>query len=129
MRAWTKPKSNITELLQEVQVLAAKRDRTVDPANRRTGEPASPRNRKVNPQTNGQGTPSGPPGPDQVAVLARFAGTLDGTSSRKFLQLSVASVRRWRLLRTGPKYLKIGTAVRYRREDVEWLNSCVAGLD
>ncbi len=43
----------------------------------------------------------------------------------KFLQLSVASVRRWRLFRTGPKYLKIGAAVRYRREDVEdWLSSC-----
>jgi len=40
----------------------------------------------------------------------------------KFLQLSVASVRRWRLFRTGPKYLKIGAAVRYRREDVE---SCI----
>ena len=26
--------------------------------------------------------------------------------------LSVASVRRWRLLRQGPKYIKIGAAVR-----------------
>jgi predicted DNA-binding transcriptional regulator AlpA len=42
----------------------------------------------------------------------------------KFLQLSVASVRRWRLFRTGPKYLKIGAAVRYRSEDLEmWLDS------
>jgi predicted DNA-binding transcriptional regulator AlpA len=48
----------------------------------------------------------------------------------KFLQLSVASVRRWRLFRTGPKFLKIGAAVRYRREDVEaWLSSRHAGLD
>jgi predicted DNA-binding transcriptional regulator AlpA len=46
----------------------------------------------------------------------------------KFLQLSVASVRRWGLFRTGPKYLKIGAAVRYRREDVEaWLSSAVQG--
>jgi predicted DNA-binding transcriptional regulator AlpA len=36
--------------------------------------------------------------------------------------LSVASVRRWRLLRQGPKYLKIGSAVRYRAEDISgWL--------
>jgi hypothetical protein len=36
--------------------------------------------------------------------------------------LSVASVRRWRLLRQGPKYLKIGAAVRYRPEDLaSWL--------
>lgn len=38
--------------------------------------------------------------------------------------LSVASVRRWRLFRQGPKYLKIGSAVRYRLEDVRsWLDS------
>jgi predicted DNA-binding transcriptional regulator AlpA len=48
----------------------------------------------------------------------------------KFLQLSFASVRRLRLFRTCPKYLKIGAAVRYRRADVEgWLSSCGAGLD
>jgi predicted DNA-binding transcriptional regulator AlpA len=42
--------------------------------------------------------------------------------------LSVASVRRWRLLRVGPKYLKIGAAVRYRPEDVEtWINSRPTG--
>jgi len=32
--------------------------------------------------------------------------------------LSVASVRRWRLLRQGPKYLKIGAAVRYKPEEI-----------
>ena len=38
--------------------------------------------------------------------------------------LSVASVRRWRLLRQGPPYLKIGSAVRYRREHVaSWLET------
>ncbi len=38
--------------------------------------------------------------------------------------LSVASVRRWRLLRTGPKYLKIGAAVRYKTEDISaWLEN------
>jgi predicted DNA-binding transcriptional regulator AlpA len=42
--------------------------------------------------------------------------------------LSVASVRRWRLLRQGPKYLKIGAAVRYRAEDLRaWLESRPAG--
>lgn len=36
--------------------------------------------------------------------------------------LSVASVRRWRLFKQGPKYLKLGAAVRYRIEDVRaWL--------
>jgi predicted DNA-binding transcriptional regulator AlpA len=42
--------------------------------------------------------------------------------------LSVASVRRWRLLRQGPKYLKIGAAVRYKPEDVSaWLASRPSG--
>lgn len=43
----------------------------------------------------------------------------------KYIKLSVTSVRRWRWLRKGPKFVKIGAAVRYRRGDVEaWLNSC-----
>jgi predicted DNA-binding transcriptional regulator AlpA len=42
--------------------------------------------------------------------------------------LSVASVRRWRLLRQGPKYLKIGAAVRYKPGDVSaWLESRPSG--
>jgi predicted DNA-binding transcriptional regulator AlpA len=42
--------------------------------------------------------------------------------------LSVASVRRWRLLRRGPKYLKIGSAVRYKSEDISaWLESRPTG--
>ena len=42
--------------------------------------------------------------------------------------LSVASVRRWRLLRQGPRFLKIGSAVRYRSEDISaWLNSRPTG--
>lgn len=42
--------------------------------------------------------------------------------------LSVASVRRWRLLRSGPKYLKIGASVRYKPEDVAaWIESRPSG--
>jgi predicted DNA-binding transcriptional regulator AlpA len=42
--------------------------------------------------------------------------------------LSVASVRRWRLLRQGPKYIKIGAAVRYKAEDISaWLESRPSG--
>jgi predicted DNA-binding transcriptional regulator AlpA len=32
--------------------------------------------------------------------------------------LSVASVRRWRFLKQGPRYLKISASVRYRPSDV-----------
>jgi predicted DNA-binding transcriptional regulator AlpA len=42
--------------------------------------------------------------------------------------LSVASIRRWRLLRQGPKFLKIGAAVRYKPEDISaWLESRPSG--
>ena len=38
--------------------------------------------------------------------------------------LSVASVRRWRLRKIGPRATKIGAAVRYKPEDVKaWLDS------
>ena len=38
--------------------------------------------------------------------------------------MSLASVRRWRLLRQGPVYIKIGAAVRYRPADLTgWLDS------
>jgi predicted DNA-binding transcriptional regulator AlpA len=42
--------------------------------------------------------------------------------------LSVASVRRWRLFKQGPKYLKLGSAVRYRAEDIKaWLETRPTG--
>jgi predicted DNA-binding transcriptional regulator AlpA len=48
----------------------------------------------------------------------------------KRLQVSVACVRRWRLERRGPRYLKIGSLVRYRPEDIQhWLMSCPSGGD
>jgi predicted DNA-binding transcriptional regulator AlpA len=44
--------------------------------------------------------------------------------------MSLASVRRWRLLNQGPKYLKIGAAVRYRLEDLSvWIESRPTGGD
>lgn len=44
--------------------------------------------------------------------------------------MSLASVRRWRLLRQGPKYLKIGAAVRYKPEDLTaWLEARPTGGD
>jgi predicted DNA-binding transcriptional regulator AlpA len=43
----------------------------------------------------------------------------------EYLNMSVSTVRQWRWIRKGPKFLKIGRAIRYRRTDAEtWLNSC-----
>ena len=42
--------------------------------------------------------------------------------------LSVASVRRWRLFKQGPKYLKLGASVRYKSTDIAaWLDSRPTG--
>lgn len=46
----------------------------------------------------------------------------------ELLTVSVATIRRWRLLRQGPRYIKVGAAVRYRSDDVgAWLASCPTG--
>lgn len=37
----------------------------------------------------------------------------------KRLNVSVASLRRWRLLSRGPQFVKIGGLVRYRPEDLD----------
>jgi predicted DNA-binding transcriptional regulator AlpA len=42
--------------------------------------------------------------------------------------MSLASVRRWRLLKRGPRFIKLGAAVRYRFADVQsWLESRPTG--
>lgn len=46
----------------------------------------------------------------------------------RITRMSVASIRRWRLLRQGPKFIKISSAVRYKPEDVAgWLESRPSG--
>jgi excisionase family DNA binding protein len=46
----------------------------------------------------------------------------------KELNLSLASLRRWRLEKRGPRFIKVGSLVRYRPEDVEaWLASLPTG--
>lgn len=57
-----------------------------------------------------------------------FGRLLNEHDVARITGLSVASVRRWRLLRQGPKYLKIGAAVRYKLEDIDaWLASRPTG--
>ena len=46
----------------------------------------------------------------------------------KRLSVSLASVRRWRLERRGPQFIKVGSLVRYRPEAFEsWLASLPTG--
>lgn len=49
---------------------------------------------------------------------------LDEKHVAKVTHMSLPTVRRWRLLNQGPKFLKLGAAVRYRPEDLAaWINS------
>jgi hypothetical protein len=46
----------------------------------------------------------------------------------KRLNVSVASLRRWRLLNRGPQFLKVGSLVRYQPEELDaWLASLPTG--
>jgi excisionase family DNA binding protein len=46
----------------------------------------------------------------------------------KRLNVSLASLRRWRLLRRGPAFVKVGSLVRYQPEDLDaWLASLPTG--
>jgi hypothetical protein len=58
----------------------------------------------------------------------RLLDLLDERDVARITRMSLASVRRWRLLRRGPRYLKIGSSVRYRPADLfAWLDSCPSG--
>jgi predicted DNA-binding transcriptional regulator AlpA len=59
-----------------------------------------------------------------AAVHNLFETFLKEEDIARITGLSLATVRRWRLRRQGPKYLKIGSAVRYKPEDLSaWLAS------
>ncbi|MGJ5813672.1 helix-turn-helix transcriptional regulator [Paludibaculum fermentans] len=65
------------------------------------------------------------PAPTKTPSLQDLPEMLNEKEVAEYLILSVASVARWRLFRKGPKFVKFGSAVRYRREEVQpWLNSC-----
>jgi predicted DNA-binding transcriptional regulator AlpA len=63
-----------------------------------------------------------------MAVLSTLEVLLNEYDVARITGLSVASVSRWRLLKKGPTFLKIGAAVRYRSEDLAaWLASRLTG--
>jgi hypothetical protein len=53
---------------------------------------------------------------------------LTETEVSKQLRVSLAALRKWRVMRRGPRFVKIGSLVRYRPGDVEdWLASLPVG--
>jgi predicted DNA-binding transcriptional regulator AlpA len=62
------------------------------------------------------------------AVPNQLVQLLNEHAVAKLLGVSVATVRRWRLLREGPKFIRVGAAsVRYRSEDLAaYIEQCPA---
>ena len=53
---------------------------------------------------------------------------LTETDVAKKLRVTLGCLRRWRLERRGPKFLKLGALVRYRPDDIaDWLESRPVG--
>ena len=53
---------------------------------------------------------------------------LTETEVAKQLRVSLAALRKWRVLNRGPLFLKIGSLVRYRQADIDqWLESVPVG--
>lgn len=113
--------SKIIELLREVHLIAFKE---IERLNLRIAEleshvchPApAPAKAKVVERTTAN--PPSASKPQEIGLLTEH-------EVAAYLKISVASVRRWRSFRTGPKFVKIGSSVRYKRNDMEaWLNSC-----
>ena len=49
---------------------------------------------------------------------------LTETDVSKQLRVSLAALRKWRVLNRGPKFVKMGPLVRYRQDDIKsWLGS------
>ena len=65
-----------------------------------------------------------------VSTLQLSQGLLNEHDVAQMTGMSVSTVRRWRLRKEGPKFLKLNAAVRYRSEDVaSWLESRPTGGD
>lgn len=53
---------------------------------------------------------------------------LTETEVSKQLRVSLAALRKWRVMKRGPQSLKVGSLVRYRQADVDqWLASLPVG--
>lgn len=61
-------------------------------------------------------------------AISSMQSLLDEHAVAELIGMSVASLRRWRLLSRGPKFLRVGARVKYRPEDLQaWLASRPVG--
>jgi len=55
-------------------------------------------------------------------------GLMDEYDVARITRVAVSTIRRWRLLDQGPRYIKVGSSVRYRPEDLKaYLDSRPSG--
>jgi len=53
---------------------------------------------------------------------------LSGVEVADYLQIPLATLYRWNSIGSGPRRIRVGKHVRYRRADVEaWLERCADG--
>ena len=66
---------------------------------------------------------------EQIIATVPAVGPLLGEDEvASTFRLSVAAIRRWRLQGKGPRYIKVGAAVRYRLDDIRaWLETRPSG--
>jgi predicted DNA-binding transcriptional regulator AlpA len=63
-----------------------------------------------------------------MATVDTLEPLLNERDVARITGMSLGSVRRWRLLGRGPKFIKLNSACRYKREDVSaWLESRPSG--
>jgi predicted DNA-binding transcriptional regulator AlpA len=116
--------SRVIELLREVHLVAYKE---IERLNLRVAElEQQVRHRDIDPlldhgqhpkKLSFEGQRSEPVQPE--------AQILNEKEAAAYLSVSVALLRKWRLFRQGPSFLRIGRLVRYRRVALEsWLDSC-----
>jgi excisionase family DNA binding protein len=108
--------TKIIELLREVHLIAVKE---IDRLNLRIAELESTSRRQ--PEAVVTERPAKPPFPSKSSEVEM----MNEQQVADYLNTSVGVMRKWRLFRKGPRFAKIGRAVRYRRQDVDaWLDSC-----
>jgi predicted DNA-binding transcriptional regulator AlpA len=117
--------AKIIELLREVHLLALKE---IERLNMRVAELENEHRHHAAPEIARpveKRLPGVNPAPIRPQLQPEPSEMMNEHEVAAFLKMSVGSVRRWRLFRTGPKFVKIGSAVRYRRDDLDaWLRSC-----
>jgi predicted DNA-binding transcriptional regulator AlpA len=64
----------------------------------------------------------------QTNTIATPRELLSDTELATYLGVKVSTLRKWRVLREGPTWIKLGSLVRYRLADVNaFLDSCPKG--